>query len=75
LYLSLYDALHRFVFGIWSIDSGICLQGSDEIITMILGFCQHGYMTRMKKVKGTECNADPFSVGLEIFYFIEYHGL
>jgi hypothetical protein len=52
LYLTFYDALHWFVFGVRAIYGGIGLQASDEIIAVIFSFGQHGYVAGMEKIKG-----------------------
>jgi hypothetical protein len=48
LYLSFHDALHRWIFNARSVYSGISLQASDEILTVILGFGQHGDVAGME---------------------------
>jgi hypothetical protein len=53
---------------------GICLQPTDEVVTVILGFSQSMAMWPACSMSNlTECDANFFTFGFELFNVIEYH--
>jgi hypothetical protein len=40
------------------------LQATDQIIAVIFCFAQHGYVPGMQHVKGAECDANLFAIGV-----------
>jgi hypothetical protein len=73
LYLTFYYALYWWVLGVGAIYGRVCLQTTDEIIAVILGFRKHGYVSGMQHVKCAENNADLFTIGVQLLDVIEYH--
>lgn len=73
LYLSFHYGLHWMIFGIGSIYGGICLQSGYEIVTVILGLGQHGYVAGMEKIERRKCYAHFLAFIFEPADVIEYH--
>jgi len=55
LYLSFHNALYRWILAVGSVNGGIGLQSCYEIVAVIFGFGQHGYVSSVQEIKGTEC--------------------
>jgi hypothetical protein len=67
--------LHWTIFCVGTVYGGICLQACDEIVTMVLGLRQHGYVSSVQHVKGAESDTDAFAFIFEAPDVIENHNM
>lgn len=73
LYLPFHYALDGFVLGVRPVYGWVSLQRSDQIITVVLGFTQHGDMSGVQHVERAEGDANLLAFAFETFDVIEYH--
>jgi hypothetical protein len=52
LYLSLHNTLYRTILSLRPIDSWVRLEPTDEVVTVIFGFREHGNVACVEHVKG-----------------------
>ena len=56
-----------------TIHSGIGLESRYQVITVIAGFGQHGYVSSMEQIKRAERDSYALALAFECFDVIEYH--